>query len=126
MKKYKWLGFSIVLILTIFIYKYFNPLQNDFFPKCPLWSITGVKCPGCGSQRAVHHLLNFELISALKENLLIVFGLPYLLIGFILKKIENPSIKLIQLRKLFYGKRAMYLLFIIIIIYWIVRNVIHL
>ena len=63
------------------IYWKFNPVQfDDFFPKCPFLWLTGLKCPGCGSQRAVHFLLNLDFQQAFHFQPLMVLSLPYLII----------------------------------------------
>lgn len=62
--------FAVILILLI-IYKNYNPL-NHFFPKCPINYSTGFYCPGCGSQRAIHFLLNLSFFQAFSQNILVV------------------------------------------------------
>ncbi|MEM9293244.1 MAG: DUF2752 domain-containing protein [Acidobacteriota bacterium] len=47
-------------------------------PRCPFRSFTGFLCPGCGSLRAMHHLLHGELALALRLNPLTVLLLPYI------------------------------------------------
>ena len=39
------------------LYNY-NPAEADFFLPCVFYSLTGLKCPGCGMQRAGHLLLH--------------------------------------------------------------------
>ncbi|WP_419184195.1 DUF2752 domain-containing protein [Xiashengella succiniciproducens] len=97
--------------------------EIHFFPKCPFWAITGLKCPGCGSQRAVHHLLNLEVLSAAKENILLVLSIPYILAGLIIERLKNPSEKLLVWRKRLYGRTAIYIILAIIIAFWIMRNI---
>lgn len=54
-----------------------NPLGNNWVPRCPTEQFMGFYCPGCGSTRATHHLLNARLMSALAYNpALVVVGLP--------------------------------------------------
>ena len=55
---------AIVLTAAIFLYSEFDPAGSVFWPKCPFHLLTGLECPGCGSQRAVHSLLNGDLLSA--------------------------------------------------------------
>ena len=46
----------------------FNPSSFTFYPRCPFYVLTGYKCPGCGTLRAIHHILNGnigEMIDAL-------------------------------------------------------------
>lgn len=64
------------IVLAGAIYFYFNPANTHLFPKCPFLSITGFKCPGCGSQRAVHALLHLDISSAFFYNALLVASLP--------------------------------------------------
>ncbi|MCM1109265.1 MAG: DUF2752 domain-containing protein [Clostridium sp.] len=42
--------------------------------------ITGLQCPGCGSQRAVHSLLHADLRAAWGYNALLVAFLPFVLL----------------------------------------------
>lgn len=49
-----------------------------FYPRCPLLTLTGLECPGCGSTRAVHRLLHGELGAALALNPLLAVYLPIL------------------------------------------------
>jgi hypothetical protein len=56
----------------------FNPTQTRLFPPCPLYAATGLYCPGCGSTRAVHHLLHGHVATAFGYNPLLVVSLPLL------------------------------------------------
>ncbi len=57
------------ILVLVFVYRYFNPLDL-LFPQCPVYKISGMYCPGCGSQRALHAFLNGNLASAFRQNLL--------------------------------------------------------
>ncbi len=121
-KKIKW-GILILFIIALTIlYKFYNPATNIYFPKCPFRELTGFKCPGCGSQRAIHYLLNFEIYEAIKENALLVLSIPYLLTGFIFDLIKNPNVELLKWRKIFFGEKPIYIILIIIVAFWILRN----
>ena len=56
----------------------FDPLQYGFYPKCILFSLTGIYCPGCGALRATHALLHGHVGAALGYNALWVAVLPFL------------------------------------------------
>ncbi len=59
---------------------YFNPTTAGFFPNCPLFTLTGFACPGCGLTRGFHALFHGDVLAALDYNALLpFFGL---LIGF--------------------------------------------
>jgi hypothetical protein len=53
----------------------FDPAQVHFFPPCLFHALTGLQCPGCGSTRALHHLLHGDVGGALRLNPLL-FALP--------------------------------------------------
>ena len=54
-----------------------------FEPPCLFLSLTGLQCPGCGSTRALKHLLRGELREAWRMNALFVAMLPVVLTGAI-------------------------------------------
>lgn len=66
---------------------YFDPAKANFFPVCPLFSLTGFACPGCGLTRGFHELAHGRIIPALDFNLLIpvwmVIGV-YVLVSLVL------------------------------------------
>lgn len=47
---------------------YYNPTTVNFFPVCPLYSMTGIACPGCGLTRGFHALFHGDVITALDFN----------------------------------------------------------
>lgn len=57
-----------------------DPARHPF-PRCPINLLTGLYCPGCGSQRATHALLHGRLAEAANLNLLAVLSLPLLALG---------------------------------------------
>ena len=119
----KWGVVIVIFTLLVYFYKRYNPINNNYFPKCPFRELTGYKCPGCGSQRAIHYLLNFDVKDALKENLLLVIFIPYLLIGFIFELKKNKNDKLLKWRKRLFGTKAIFIILFLIIAFWILRNI---
>lgn len=83
--------------------------------------MTGLDCPGCGSQRAVHELLHGHIQSAFYLNPLFVVSLPYVFAA-ILFEYTSLKIKFPKLRSLLFGKTAIYIIAGVIIIFFIVRN----
>jgi hypothetical protein len=75
--------FAGILVVTIAVaaLKLFDPATSRLFPPCPIHALTGWYCPGCGSLRAMHQLLNGHFYAAFALNPLAVVVLPYLVYG---------------------------------------------
>lgn len=78
-------GGGLLAMALVYFYTH-NPEQGGAFLPCPLRVTTGLSCPGCGSQRAIHYLLHGEFLRAWRYNellpvyvlygsLLLTFGL---------------------------------------------------
>jgi hypothetical protein len=50
----------------------FDPAMLPFLPVCPLLSLTGFACPGCGLTRGFHALFHGDVVTALDFNALIL------------------------------------------------------
>lgn len=116
------LFFGIAIIILIIIYGKLNPENSNLFPKCPFRVLTGYECPGCGSQRAVHHLLNLEIKNAIKANALLVFSIPYILLLVFAELLKSKSKFFMNLYKTLYNSKAIWAVFVIIVFWWIARN----
>ena len=114
---------AVSIVALIFVYKNYNPTGNAYFPKCPLKQVTGLECPGCGSQRAVHHLLNFDIGASMDQNPMLVLSIPYLLLGFAFQLVKEPGDQMLRWRKRLFGTKAIYVILTLIISFWILRNV---
>ena len=112
--------FVIGIVLFVVIYKFFNPNQY-FFPKCPVHLITGLYCPGCGSQRSLHAFLNFHILEAFSTNLLV--GLLITATSF---DILFYFLKLEKLRPVNFLKTNRYISIVVlylVIVFTILRNI---
>ena len=113
---------SLVLVAVAFMFYVFDPEKTALFPKCPFLMATGYECPGCGSQRAVHSILHLDFKSAFTQNTLILFLVPYILLGIYLQ-FFNGKRRFPKLEKIFFGKWAAIIVVSGILVYWVVRNV---
>jgi hypothetical protein len=68
-----WMGLGMIAGITLFC---FDPSRYHFYPVCIFHQTTGLLCPGCGSLRALYHLLHGRIAIALHFNLLLVLSLP--------------------------------------------------
>lgn len=123
-KAIKWILIGLAIVSLIVIYTVFNPNSSSYFPKCPFKMLTGFKCPGCGSQRAVHHLLNFNIKNAINENAILVLSIPYIILGFIYDIKKKHTAKSLIWRKRLFGQKAIIAVLTIIIAFWIYRNIV--
>lgn len=76
------LSLATVLAACASVYLFFaDPYaRGTLLPPCPLHSLTGLYCPGCGSTRAFHELLHGHLAAALHCNPFTVLTVPPLLL----------------------------------------------
>ncbi len=112
---------TIALSGFIAIYYLFNPSQVVFIP-CPLYFTTGLYCPGCGSQRAIHALLHVDIVSAFRFNPLMVLTMPILIYGLgitLTNWVKGTRYRFM----LFYSKFFIYGYFGTALVYWVLRNI---
>ena len=119
--KLKNIGLLVLGIGLAILYFFVNPSDVNFFPKCPLYVTTGIYCPGCGSQRATHQLLQLNFIGVLQQNVLYFLGI--LILGYHLIVTGINSFLKKNIYNYIYHPKTPIILLIIIIIYWILRNI---
>jgi hypothetical protein len=112
---------ALVIVAGLFLVYFILDPSDGLFPKCPFYWLTGYKCPGCGSQRAVHELLHFNITAAFRQNALLVISIPYIILGFVFDY-TNLGQLWPGVRKTLYGVRAIILVVVIVIAWWILRN----
>ncbi|WP_367892758.1 DUF2752 domain-containing protein [Flavivirga aquimarina] len=118
--------FVIILVVITFIfisylYYHYNPSESWFFPKCPFYSLTGIYCPGCGSQRATHQLLQGHFFEGLKHNFLIIL-LALVMLYDALIKLFGIVFKRTY-KNLLHKSKTTYTILIVVILFWILRNI---
>jgi len=122
-RKATWIAASAVMFGLAFVYKSFNPGDYEAYPRCPFLQLTGLTCPGCGSQRAIHHLLNLELSSAFRQNQLMLLSIPYLILGATFEFSKSKTLKFLTWRKRLFGPLATRIVLVIVLVFWIGRNI---
>jgi len=115
------IGFFILGAGIYYFYQH-DPAQSEtVFILCVTKNISGIDCPGCGSQRAFHELLHGNFIKAAKLNLTIYFFTPLLLFLFLKTVLKPFRIDLPDL--LITTKRLMLILFFLLL-FTVLRNLI--
>jgi hypothetical protein len=110
------------LLLLVIVYGSLNPENSHLFPKCPFRLITSYDCPGCGSQRAMHYLLNLNISDAFQANALLVISIPYILFLLFAELMKSKGKHYLLIHKILYGEKAIWIAFFIIMAWSLGRN----
>lgn len=97
-----------------------DPATAGVFPPCPLYYWTGLYCPGCGSLRAIHHLLHGDLRAAWAMNPMTCLLLPF--VGYALVSEALAHWRGRGLPQPFLPASAIRVLCAAIVLFGIVRN----
>lgn len=113
---------AILLLMLAGVFYYVDPATSDLYPTCLFHKFTGLQCPGCGSQRAIHAILNGRFSEAAHDNLLLVISLPFLLAyigstarGTLMAKGPGTPFQFNLTMRLIAGAA--------IIAFWVIRNI---
>ena len=109
-----------LLALAAGVLRAFNPATAWFFPPCPFRALTGYSCPGCGTLRALHELLNGHLAAAFRLNPLMMLLLPY--VGYSGASSASETMFGRALPRVFIRPVYIWTLLVIVILFWVLRN----
>jgi hypothetical protein len=76
-RAYRLLVIAALASWTVLLFL-FDPETHPSFLSCPFEALTGLFCPGCGAQRAVHDLLHLRMGEAFGHNAALVLAVPVL------------------------------------------------
>lgn len=113
---------AVVLAAAAGAYVYFNynPSSSSMFPKCIVLVLTGYKCPGCGTQRAIHALLHGNVAAAWHYNAMMVTALPVMALYGTAQLLRRRCPR-------FYWainhEAVLWTIFTLIVLWWVLRNV---
>lgn len=118
------IGATVLLFAIFIIYFYQNNPSDEgsSFLRCPSNLLFNINCPGCGTQRAIHHILHLEMIDALRFNALFVLSSPIILaviLIMIYNFIFNKSVQI----PIISNKYILISILIIIIGFGVLRNI---
>src|SRR5687768_6804057 len=99
---------------------YFDPTKAGFFPVCPLYSLTGFACPGCGLTRGFHALFHGDVITALDYNALL--PLFALLIGFAFVSLVFFAVRGRKVRMNLLHPNSLWVFFVLLLVFGVTRN----
>ncbi len=119
-------AFKLILISTTvsavaLLYFFTDVGTAKYLPRCPFNYLTGLFCPGCGSQRAFAALLHGHLLAAGKFNLLFIVCAPLIIYSALITLINAFSTRQFS-QKIFYSPLFVKGLLAIVIFFWVARN----
>ena len=99
----------------------FDPSNAGFFPVCPLYSLTGIACPGCGLTRGFHALFHGDVLAALDYNAMIpAFAI---LFGAFFVSMFLVAVRGRGLSQRFYAPRLMWVFLVSLAVFGLLRNI---
>ena len=111
----------IVLLLVFgFIYYAIDPATSTVFPRCTFLTLTGYKCPGCGSQRAIHALLNGDIKGALSYNAMLIVAIPWIALCLFA---EGQRTRRPHLYERLNAPLLIWLFLVAVLAWWLLRNI---
>jgi hypothetical protein len=109
---------SVLALLYFFI----DARHSHFFPACPFFNLTGLYCPGCGSQRAISALLHGDFRDAVDCNLMLVVSMP-LLVYSAFVAVFNVFRTKPEVQKIFYSTVFVRLFLVAVVLFGVLRNI---
>ena len=112
----------VVAALVVFGFIYFavDPASSNVFPRCTFLTLTGYKCPGCGSQRAIHALLHGDVAEAFRYNAMLLVSIPWIALCLYAEsqRVRNPRLY-VRLN----APLLIWLFLAMVLIWWLLRNI---
>lgn len=108
------------LLVLLYFYNYDPADTSNPYAFCMLKNVTGYSCPGCGGQRALHHLLHLNIMDAARLNVFIFVFFPlilYVILMFCLRPFN------IYLPDLNLSTKGVIILLAVFFLYGILRNI---
>jgi hypothetical protein len=116
-----WLGGGVMLASLGIILFQFNPSLYAFYPRCQFYAITGLYCPGCGAQRALHSLVHLHFLTTLRDNAPLILSLPIL--GYLGVRLIGRELGARMLPALPLPRHWLRFLIIATILFTVLRNI---
>lgn len=107
---------GLLLILSVYYF-----VAEEYALSCPFKKMTGLDCPGCGSQRAFHELMHFRIKSAFQYNQLLVLSIPYFLVLLFFSIFDLKS-TFPKIYNFFFGNKTILFLLIVLLLFFVWRN----
>lgn len=116
-----WVVVAILAIAALLpLYFYFDPAHSYLAPKCMFRLLTGLDCPSCGGQRALHSLLNGDVWLSIRYNPFLWLVVPYVVFVVVSSLFKHPAAT--RLYDSLTSRGVLLTYVAIYMIWWVVRN----
>ncbi|MBO5748278.1 MAG: DUF2752 domain-containing protein [Muribaculaceae bacterium] len=118
--RHKRLAIILIIVGLIIVYAIFDPTTSALFPQCFFLKLTGWQCPGCGSQRMLHALLQGDIVAAWHYNAFLLAMSPVILfmVWLEIRRFHHP-----RLYRNFYSLPFIFSVIVLTLAWLIVRNI---
>ena len=82
---------SAAAVGAVILYR-FDPATAHFYPPCLFHALTGLQCPGCGTTRALHHLLHGDVAGAFRLNGMLFAVAPFAALATAFRRLATHPI----------------------------------
>lgn len=113
--------YFLLFTLICLILAFGNPHSTSWPLKCPLYQFTGLQCPLCGMQRAIHELLHGNIAEAWTLNPGFFMFSPYwlaILIGLMFPNLQKNNVII----RFCFRNKTILIAIIALVIWGIARN----
>lgn len=116
-------GLLLFAILALYLRNADLASPPRLLPQCSFHVLTGWHCPGCGNTRATHALLHGDLIGALRQNAILVIGLPFLLFWALRSWMQWVYPQRIRALPFRWRQSYTYTIVAVVVLFGVLRNV---
>jgi len=89
----QWAGLALAAGAATLFVGLVNPNEEGHYPVCPLKSMTGLDCPGCGGLRCVHALVRGDFRTAVDQNLIAAIAVPLIGLALLFAVLAPDSLR---------------------------------
>ncbi|MFN0279451.1 MAG: DUF2752 domain-containing protein [Pyrinomonadaceae bacterium] len=111
---------AVAIVTGSGLLAYLDPVKASYFPVCPLYSLTGFACPGCGLTRGFHALFHGDAMTALDFNALIpvwVLIVVYIFVSLALFAVRGRGLPMRLV-----GPKVLLGFLIVLLLFGVLRN----
>ena len=120
--KNRYVLFYGVFFLFALFYAFVNPFNHDLsLTGCFFYQNTGIFCPGCGLQRALHAFFTGDFALAFSMNPLVFLALVILCIDFLFLLLKWERLRLVP--PIVNSHAALITIVVILVLFMVLRNV---